>query len=222
MATSSVVHFTPFRNYRRLFLVLLTGLLAYGVVVAATPAAARSRTTAKVTTLQHPDTTPIPPDEREVVGKATLWRSPQGIRAQVKTTKLEPGAAYTAWWVIFNYPGRCDHGCGADDLSNPDVEASILYATGRVADADGKAQFRSFLPVGLVRLNRTVEGRERHRLGPGLQRVWTSEVHYIIRSHGLASASTLTLVEQLSTFGGSCDKTICFNPQAVVFPLRRR
>ena len=143
------------------------------------------------------------------------------IRAHVKTTQLEPGTAYTAWWVIFNYPAKCEDGCGADDLSNPDVDASILYAAGRVADADGKAQFRSFLPVGLVRLNRTVEGRERHRLGPGLQRVWASEVHYIIRSHGPASPSTPILVEQLSTFNGSCDTAICFNPQAVVFPLRK-
>ena len=151
-----------------------------------------------------------------VTGSAELKRKKEGIRIEVNTTELGAGYAYTNWWVIFNNPEHCAGGaggCNGDDFPNPDVEASVLYATGRVADSHGNATFRAFLSVGLIRAD-----RQRHRFGPGLQDPKKAEVHYVIRSHGPASDSVPELHEQLSTVGGLCSAdNPCFDPQSIVF-----
>lgn len=199
-------------------LLAIVGGIALSSCLAVLPAAAESFSSADVTTFQNPDGSPIPPDERDVTGSAILVRSEQGVTINVSTSQLEPGYAYSNWWIIFNHPEACEDGCGADDLGNPDVEASVTYATGRVANADGEAHFSAFLPVGLVRLNRTVEGRERHRLGPGLQNLWGAEIHYIIRSHGPAGPSVATLIEEIGTFNHSCDRAPgCYDAQVIAF-----
>src|SRR5918996_3116321 len=139
--------------------------LAVGMVFHGQAEAQTSK--ADVLTFTDPDGTLIPVDEREVVGSATLKRRDIGLEIEVHTTDLGAGNAYTNWWIVFNNPEACEDGCGADDLPRAGVEASVLHATGRVADAGGEATFRAFLPVGLILLNRTEDGRERQRLGPG-------------------------------------------------------
>ena len=72
-------------------------------------------------------------------GAGILTRSPNEVLATVSTSELVEGA-YTVWWVIFNRPGNCSAGagpdadvnCGAKDLYNQDVAASVFYATGFV------------------------------------------------------------------------------------------
>lgn len=213
---------------RRKHLVVLAAMmfLVVGAVLAGQAEAGGRVSWADVRTFQNPDRTSIPPEEREVVGHAKLVRSSNGARIEIKTTELGEDVAYTVWWIIFNNPEECDDdGCNATDFGNPKVEASVLYATGRVADAewDGKGTFRAFLPVGLVLLNRTPDqdGRERQRLGPGLQNPWKAEIHFIIRCHGLASTGA-ALIEQIGTFNGGCPGGVgCFDAQAGAFPLRR-
>lgn len=169
-------------------------------------------------------------DDELDVGDARLQRRRDGIMFDVHTTGLESGAAYTVWWIVFNNPDECGDACGGDDLGTPAVEGSVLHATGRVADPLGNGRFTAFLPKGLVRLNRTETGRERHRLGPGLQNVTGAEIHLVIRFHGPAAGGA-ALVEQLATFNGGCDNPEdggdvdgddCVDVQVVVFPLQGR
>ena len=206
-------------NFRGLLVVMTVLAVAVGFQAQVEAKSKKSKKT-PVRTFRNPDGSSA---DGHATGSAELKRRKEGIRVEAMTTELEPGHAYSNWWIIFNNPEYCAGGAGActgTDLSNPDVEGSVLYATGRVADVDGTAMFRAFLPVGLIRLNRTVEGRERQRRGPGLQDAKKAEVHYVIRSHGLASAMTTELMEQIGTFGGLCDVRVCFDPQSIVFPLK--
>lgn len=218
----AVISLPKFRHYGKI--VACAGLLAFGSLIVASTAVASSFSSADVFTFQNPDGTPIPAEERDIVGSAVLVRSEQGITVSVHTSGLKRGNTYTNWWVIFNNPDACDaDGCNASDFGNPEVEASVLHATGRVAYTGDKVAFNAFLPVGLVPLNRTREGRERIRFGPGLQNTWKAEIHYVIKCHGPAGPSAATLVEQISTFNGGCGDDppgfACFDAQAIVFPL---
>ena len=161
----------------------------------------------------------------EVVGKATLKRSKQGVSLSLHTTHLGPGHAYTIWWVIFNNPKACtDAGCGIDesDFVNPKVDASIMNATGRVADHRGKGWFSAFLPAGFIHTN-TPAGGLRQVSGPGLQNVKGAEIHVVVRCHG-EWVGPFADTEQLSTFNGDCNADTapqlggCYDAQFAVFP----
>ncbi len=158
-----------------------------------------------------------------VVGSATLKREKNGVRVEIETSSLEPGDAHTVWWLIFNNPdecdgsnfslGNCDNDGDFDFLSA--VNGSVLNATGGVADEFGDATFNAFLPLGLIRLNRTATGRERHRVGPGLQNPKGAEIHVVIRTHGPASGTPAELIEQMSTLDGGCNP--CKSVQRAIF-----
>ena len=154
----------------------------------------------------------------DMVGTAELNRTSGGANLTIDTTMLTAGAAYTIWWVIFNNPGACTPlGCGLDaaDFGNPAVEASVMNATGRVADANGNATFSAFLPVGFMWTN-PVSGNIRQDLGPGLQNVQGAEIHVVVRCHGASTGD----VEQISTLMGDCNTsgpTGCFDAQLAVF-----
>jgi len=101
--------------------------------------------TADVFTFFLPDETPAAGD---TVGSAQLTRTAAGVNLTANTTMLDAGAAYSVWWVIFNNPAACaTASCTDADFGTPEVEASILNATGRVADVDGNATFSAFLPI---------------------------------------------------------------------------
>jgi hypothetical protein len=214
---------------RRKHLAVLAAImfLVVGAVLAGQAEAGRRVSWADVRTFQNPDGTSIPPEEREVVGHAKLVRSSNGPMIEIKTTELGEDVAYTVWWIIFNNPEECDDdGCNASDFGNPKVEASVVYATGRMTDAEweGKGTFRAFLPVGLNRLNRTAAGRERQRFGPSLQNPWKAEIHFIIRCHGPINDddTAADILEKISTVNGGCPGGIgCFDAQAGAFPLPR-
>jgi len=62
------------------------------------------------------------PAAGDVAGKADLKRSKEGVNLTVRTTGLEPGNAYTIWWVIFNDPEACSPtGCSDADFGTADV-----------------------------------------------------------------------------------------------------
>lgn len=161
----------------------------------------------------------VTPAAGDMVGTAELNRTAEGVNVTIDTTMLTAGAAYSIWWIIFNNPGACTSlGCGIDgaDFGNPAVEASIMNATGRVADANGNATFSAFLPVGFMHTE-PASGNLRQLLGPGLQNVAGADIHVVVRCHGPSTGNP----EQISTLLGDCNTsgpTGCFDAQVAVFP----
>lgn len=173
--------------------------------------------TADTVTFQNADGTAAAGD---VVGSGTLVRSASGVGVTIDATMLQVGGAYSVWWIIFNNPEACDPaGCTDADFSTAAVEASVVNATGRVADMNGNATFNAFLPTGLILTNSATGTRQ--PFGPSLQNVDTAEIHVVVRAHGPASGNT----EQISTLNVDClfddgaGGQVCFNALATVFPL---
>ena len=162
--------------------------------------------------------------------ESTLVRMKHGVYATFSAVDLEPGEAYTLWWVIFNKPENCSNGeCGVDDVFLVDEDGkriladngapqrnvagraatsfSLLRATGTIVDEDGRAEFRAHLPVG-----DTTEAN----FGPGLLDAMTADVHLTARTHGPMIPGLLH--EQLNTAWGGCPegwpKSPCGNVQA--------
>lgn len=161
--------------------------------------------------------------------KATLRRGHDYIQFNLHTTGL-PEGAYTIWYVIFNDPGNCSGDCGEDDLMLPGT--GIIWATGKVVQANGIGNFSDKLYVGEHRDPGTQEVFVGDNLSSPLAYPKMSEVHLIVKYHGLASDDPNVLQEQVSTFLGSCGEddgansfdagpvfgTQCFDPQAAIFP----
>jgi hypothetical protein len=148
-------------------------------------------------------TTPTP-------GGATLYRGKQSLEARVAAGGLQPHTTYTVWWVIFNNPGACVGGCGLDDLSRPDVRASVLYAAGFVTGSGDTGNVDAHLSAGTLPAGTDVQ------LGTGLEdgAGYRAVVHVILRTHG---ATIPGIVEQqIGSFGGGCSAT-CMNVQAAEF-----
>jgi hypothetical protein len=133
------------------------------------------------------------------------------------TANLEPGSAYTVWWVIFNNPAACSGGvCNMDDIFvvdengvpvrdesgqrivNPEAlgapGVSIQYATGGYVREDGQANFAA--SVGLGEVPGIIAG-------PGLLDGYESEVHLVVRTHGPKLDNLFD--DQILTFGGGCE-----------------
>lgn len=149
----------------------------------------------------------FPPTDTNAIANSSsvLIRNRSGVWYYITTTGLLPGGAYTNWWVIFNHPEFCSAGgCGMKDFpqngGDPNVQASVLWATGRVADANGHATFSANLSA-----DGTVPGFV--IFGPGLLNP-RAEIHIIVRSHGPALTGA-DLEKQLTTPKGGCTK----NPQ---------
>ena len=177
---------------------------------------------ADVVTFKQPDG--VTPAAGNVVGHATLNRTQSGVRLQINTTGLQPGYAYTVWWIIFNNPAACaPAGCSGADLATPAVLASVMNATGGVAKANGGGKFTAFLPLGFIHTNPSDEATDgafnRQVRGAGLQNLWGAEIHAVIRSHGPSNGK----IKQISTIGGYCLNVApaapCYDPQAVPFSV---
>ncbi|MDT8449370.1 MAG: hypothetical protein RQ847_04275 [Wenzhouxiangellaceae bacterium] len=133
---------------------------------------------------------------------SVLTRNPLGVSFLLNTSDLEPDHAYTVWWVIFNAPQLCTGeagSCTEDDLfNNPDVNASVVHATGAVSDFTGRARFS-----GRLFANGSAAGEV--LFGPALVNP-DAEIHLVVRSHGPVGPllDEGLLEEALSTFGGGC------------------
>ena len=157
---------------------------------------------------------------------ARLKRKADRLDLDIRTSGL-PAGAYTVWWIIFNNPAGCTHGCGDDDFFNPDAQVSVFWAAGGVVATNGIGRFDATYNVG-------------DSLGtPGTQVILdagvidplVAEVHNLIKYHGSASSDPDTLYEQTHTILGSCEVGAnalilpapfglnCFDPQGVIFPL---
>jgi len=99
---------------------------------------------------------------------------------RIATSGLVMNSSYTVWWVVFNNPSACVGGCGADDLSNPAVRASVLYAAGFVTGLSDTGNVTAHLEAGAVR--QALMSRRATDWNP---ETIPAEVHLVVRSHGL-------------------------------------
>jgi len=149
----------------------------------------------------------------EVTGESTLHRSKNGITVNYKTTGLEPGYAYTIWWVIWNNPEYCEipGECADSDFALADkVGVEVLYAGGHVVGNSGKGNFSGHLGVdddsesinalfGLPPAGGLLSGN-----------TFSAEVHLVLRSHGPAIPGLVN--EQINSYEGGCTDPFAFAP----------
>ena len=131
--------------------------------------------------------------------KAVLVSSEAGISGSFTTKGLVPGNIYTMWVAIMNKPEACalkdaDHCTGKEVLKNSDVvESDVTYGDGVIADKNGTATFRTFIPAGDLGYS---------WLGKGLQNPTGAEVHFALHDHGPMIAAEAQ--DMLSTSRGGC------------------
>jgi hypothetical protein len=141
-------------------------------------------------------------------GSPPLVRTKEGISASLQTSDLEPGNAYTMWWMIVNNPEKCEHpvpgvtSCGEGDvfaqpLGETPVKVSVQYADGNIVDETGTANFGAYLKEGEIS---EIPGQ--HVFGPELINAKKAEVHLVVRDHGPVIPEMEDA--QLTTFGGAC------------------
>jgi hypothetical protein len=151
----------------------------------------------------------------KVQGGATLFRSKHGVEMRIATSHLDPNAAYTTWWVVFNNPAGCVGPCGGSNLANPAARAAVFYAAGFVTGDDGTANLTAHmkdgpLPTGVeLTPDGTAAGLDS---GNG----FGAEIHLVVRSHGPVIAGMAD--RQIGSFNGACPPNTCMNQQAAVFP----
>ena len=162
--------------------------------------------------------------------KATLKRGSDYVQFNIHTTGL-PQGAYTVWWVIFNDPDDCagpganGGECGEVDLLGPST--GVVWATGKIVKANGIGNFSDRIYVGESRPETIILGEN---LTSVLMDPKNSEVHCIVKYHGLASDDPDVLYDQLNTLLGSCGENDgansydagpfgiqCFDPQVAIF-----
>lgn len=154
-------------------------------------------------------------DQAVVPGAGTiLARTREGVFATYHTAGLAPGTAVTGWFAIFNFPRHCaTTPCTSADLVNPEVQASVLNAGGRIIGADGTATFGAFRAVG----DATGAGGPPGTPNPGLLEPLKAEIHLVTRTHGPALLDDPEVLgQQLTTFNGGCPPNTCANLQASI------
>ncbi len=133
-----------------------------------------------------------------------LVRTSFGATMTLQTSGLIPGNTITIWWVIFNNPEFCSGGenpfglkCDAGDFSNPDVEASAMYAAGHVIGESGTGNFAASLTIGKT--------TKQVLFGPGLTNPEGADIHLIVRDHGpLDPALMPGLIQSVNTCNTVC------------------
>jgi hypothetical protein len=146
---------------------------------------------------------------------ATLFRSRHGVEGRIAASGLDPNAAYTVWWVVFNNPAACGGPCSPPKLGIPAVRASVFYAAGLVTGDDGTANITAHTqdgtpPQGVeVTPDGTVAGIDK---GNG----FGAEIWLVVRSHGPIVAGMVD--KQIGSFNGTCPPNTCVNQQVGMFP----
>ena len=184
------------RNRTKL-LVLMTILAALLLTVAAGP----ETSTTPVVRFPTADVIYTPGEGAE----ASLQRFTNRIHLSLDTSNLDPGAAYTIWWVIWNDPSLCVGGCGEDDLGI--AGSSALWAAGHVIEDDGTAHFN-----GVLKEN-DIPGQV--LFGTGLTDAENAEVHIVVQGHGQPIPGQV--YEQTHMFMGGWPCDTCQDHQAAIF-----
>ena len=139
---------------------------------------------------------------------STLVRTSHAVSVTISTRGLVPGHVYTIWWIIFAKPVFCAAAtCSGADLANPNVQGTVAWATGRVADDRGQAVFSAHLvpgnPEGFVVFGTTA-------FNP-----LVAEIHQVIRHHNEVGANGSSLLGQLTTLNDGCVGE-CVDVQAAI------
>jgi hypothetical protein len=119
---------------------------------------------------------------------ARLLRTDNGISWMMKTNSLTPGSVVTICCVIFDHPSACgnsdaDEGarCAESDLSNPDVDLSVVWAPGTIVGGQGTAAWTGLLSTGELHTPHPAFDNEQ-----GLDHPRGAEIHLIVHTHGPA------------------------------------
>jgi hypothetical protein len=141
------------------------------------------------------------------LASSQLTRTPGGLSTTTVGIGLTAGHVYTLWWIIYDHPNQCATvPCTVADIANPAAGASVLAATGRIADASGVASFVAHLASGAP------EGQV--LLGAGLFNTARADVQLVVRHHGVASADPAARHLQLTDYFG-CNPS-CDDPQMAI------
>lgn len=160
---------------------------------------------------------PFPGSGSGISGVATLTRSQNGLFVHQEVAGLTPGHAYSVWWVIFDNPQGCAAStCVPSDLGVRAAQGSLVNGGGFVAEGTTQA-YSSHLA------RHDVEGKQVQMGDPsGVDNTYRSQVHLVLRAHGVAEASAENQAIQTSTFNGFCNLPpdppgVCQNVSAAVF-----
>lgn len=154
-------------------------------------------------------------DLSDTGGQSVLTRTDGMVVLALEAADLEPGDAYTVWWVVFNAPENCSDGeCGEDDIFHPDgtldvagvqaAQVGVGSATGNIARTNGTTEFGARL-----RQNDTTTDHQvvfpAGLAGPGVLTAsgLDAEVHLVVQHHGQARGGT-QLSNQLSQIEYGC------------------
>jgi len=75
-----------------------------------------------------------------------LVRTDKGVTMTIHTSDLQPGAAHTVWWAIYNHPEECTTPYACDPRL--DFPSTVLNATGHVIGNNGVGNFAAYLAEG--------------------------------------------------------------------------
>lgn len=142
-----------------------------------------------------------PPDAPVVPGSsAKLVRTDTGVTMTIHTSDLDPGAAHTVWWFIYNNPQECaDYPAGPCrfiDFDNPNVQATTIFAAGHIIGNNGVGNFAAHLAAGDA---------------SGLIDARKVQIQLGVVSHGQPIPGMVK--EQISMFNGGCPPNTCVDQQ---------
>lgn len=146
-------------------------------------------------------------DGSVVPGSSSLLvRTGSSVSMTLQTSQLPPGHAATVLWAIFNHPEFCSGGhfglrCSPGDLSNPQVQASQVFAGGHTTGSDGIGNFGAHLAM---------DDTSKALFGPGLTNPTGADIHIIVFDHGEADPALMP--SQINS-ANVCNPT-CINLQA--------
>jgi hypothetical protein len=155
-----------------------------------------------------------------VGGAGTLLRDETSVELRAEFSELDPNAAYTLWWIIFNNPEECTMGtaptlCGEGDL-NPDrdgegvnpVDRGVRNASGFITGDAGTANTRAKLREGPSPTGPAMAGFGQLNDSVG------AEIHIVVQTHGAPLAGS---VDQQMTVPGAACNTVCADQFAIIF-----
>jgi hypothetical protein len=144
-------------------------------------------------------------DGTDANGYSFLTRTHDRIIVTMELAGLNPGDAFTLWWVVFNTPEGCVDGCGEDEFGSDEslvaAGLAVANATGNIVKSDGTMEFGAVLQRGQDDPSHQVLFST---VGPVLAAdPDDAEVHLIVQSHGQARGGK-KLREQVSMFEANC------------------
>lgn len=126
-----------------------------------------------------------------------LMTNDAGASMTLHTSGLTAGHPVTVWWVIFNKPEFCagpstghPFRCGITDLSNPKVEASVMFSAGHMIGGDGIGNYGAHLKAGDT--SGCVTTPVVLPCGHGLTNPRGADIHLVVHDHGSVSPDQIS------------------------------